>query len=100
MSEKSKQEREVFWRTQLEAGRSRPGTLIEFCRERGLSVSAYYSWQNRLAGKKARVVPRRPAFLPVKVKPLKSEREIRPIDPKWLSEFVRHLHRGNDESAE
>lgn len=99
MSNKNKQEREAFWRSQLEAGQNRRGTLVEFCRERGLSVSAYYSWQSRLEGKKTRVAKRRPAFLPIQVQPPKSESRPRRIDPKWLSEFVWHLHRGNDESG-
>ena len=55
----SRQERLEWWRLQFARQQSSNLTITEFCRQLGVTVSAFYYWQNRL-----QEVPRNP-HLPV-----------------------------------
>lgn len=91
MKSQTKAEREIFWTAQLSESQQRSGTLEEFCRERGLSISTYQNWKRRLTQKK-KALPKPPAaFVPIQVEARASKPQ---IDPQWLAQLVLQLHRG------
>lgn len=85
------QEKENFWRLQMELAKKYEGSIGEFCREQGLSPHTFSYWRhkfNKRRGSAGALVST--AFVPVEMGRLRSCIGGFP-DPKWLAEFISHL---------
>jgi hypothetical protein len=87
-------EKRRFWEGQLALVESSGQRSTEFCRQRGLSCSAFAYWKRRLRNRptKAVVVPK---FIPVEIKAPHTRERVALPDPRWLAEFIGHLMGGD-----
>jgi hypothetical protein len=91
----SNQAKRQYWATKVAKAKQRSGSLSAFCRAEGISINTFQYWQKRFNKEMLMPQPDRGRFLPVEIvdEPAQANTSRRP-DPRWLAEFILHLHGG------
>lgn len=93
--ELSEEQREPFWRNEIELLASHQGSVSEFCKSRGIREHRLYYWRKKFAKVTGRGKAASPStFVKMELREPKSERDAGLLDPVWCARFVRELFEG------
>lgn len=93
MQTKSISKRE-YWRQHIIASERFPGSLREFCKHKGISLSNFHYWRNKFSNESQGQLIQNPnPFVPVAVEQTQVMSSM--PDASWLAELILHLQMGS-----